>query len=164
MENPIKRIVKFNQDAGLIEGGYDDFLESSFQIEEALEGFSFVHELGIDLNLECTDDDRLTPKDVSRAIVSRAIATLESLDGTSTPETLQDVDRLDKACDAVIFAVGSMSKLGLNAQQITQALNIVIDANQAKLKCPKDEFGKIIKPIDFVGPEPKLQALLDKRG
>ena len=80
-----------------------------------------------------------------------------------TYPVLSDVDRLDKACDAVVFAIGSMAKLGLNPQQITQSLNIVMEANMAKLKMGKDEHGKLLKPAGFTGPEPKLQALLDSR-
>jgi hypothetical protein len=142
MQNPIKRIVQFNHDADLVKSGYSDFLESSFQIEEALEGFdldTLPNQIGG------------SPKDVSRQIVSNL-----TFNGT-------DVDRLDKACDAVVFAIGSMTKLGLNAQQITQALNIVMDSNQAKLKCPKDSHGKLTKNADFVGPEPRLQELLNSR-
>jgi hypothetical protein len=138
VQNPIKRIVQFNHDADLVKSGYSDFLESSFQIEEALEGFN----LG---------DYYSNPKEASRQIVSSF-----TFEGT-------DVDRLDKACDAVVFAIGSMTKLGLNAQQITQALNIVMDSNQAKLKCPKDSHGKLTKNADFVGPEPRLLELLDSR-
>ena len=37
----VQRIHDFNQQAGLLDKPYDDFLESSFQIEEALEGFEF---------------------------------------------------------------------------------------------------------------------------
>jgi hypothetical protein len=57
-----------------------------------------------------------------------------------------------------------MAKLGLNPQEITKALNIVMHANFAKLQCPRDEFGKLTKPADFVGPEAELQKLLDSRG
>lgn len=147
MENPIKLIYKFNEQAGLLDKGYDDFLESSFQVEEALEGFSMP---------DCIDIHKLVDynsyKELSRAIVN-------SMDSPN----LSDVDRLDKACDAVVFAVGSMAKLGLNPQQITKALNVVMQANRAKLDMPKDEYGKLTKPANFVGPESKLQQILDER-
>lgn len=151
MENPIKQIVKFNQDAGLIEQGYDDFRESSFQIEEALEGFNNYKFAEVFVELSKSS----SPKEISRIIVAHAIM---------GDAQISDVDRLDKACDAVVFAVGSMAKLGLNPQEITQALNIVMRHNFIKLSCPKDEFGKLIKPDNFVGPEAELQKLLDKRG
>lgn len=146
MNDPIKRIVQFNYDAGLIERGYDDFLESSFLIEEALEGFDGVHLI----DPESTDS---SPKEVSRGIVNCA----GYFNGT-------DVDRLDKACDAIVFAVGSMAKLRLTTDQITQALNIVMDANEAKIGCEKDEHGKLQKPANFPNPEPLLEELLKQRG
>lgn len=152
MANPICRIVDWNRDAGLLDKGYDDFLESSFQIEEALEGFplySLCDRLGK------LHDDYASPKAMSRYI-------MEKTQGVSGVE-LSDVDRLDKACDAIVFAVGSMAKLGLTAEQIEEALNIVMDANRAKLGCPKDEYGKLAKPDNFPNPEPRLRELLDKR-
>lgn len=141
-------IVQFNREAGLLGNGYDDFLESSFQIEEALEGFEQLDVLAADLKLTV----EATPKNLSREILGHVY----------TPG-IPDVDRLDKACDAVVFAVGSMAKLGLTAEQIVEAIGIVTDANSAKLLMPKDEYGKLSKPSDFIGPEVKLQTLLDSR-
>lgn len=153
MLNPIKQIYAFNKEAGLLGKPYDDFLESSFQIEEALEGFDLA--LCASQFAPLVDStEPVTSKSLSRAIISAA-------DGEHIK--LAPVDRLDKACDAVVYAVGSMAKLGLNAQQITQALNIVMQANFAKLGGPVDEFGKQLKPIGWeaYAPEPALQALLD---
>jgi predicted HAD superfamily Cof-like phosphohydrolase len=152
--------VAFNQKAGLLDKGYSDFLESSFQIEEALEGFNEhgLVDLGEALaNYKMYDIvHHAQPKELSRAIV-----TIASRGNSSS--TISDVERLDKACDAVVFAVGSMAKLRLNAQEITQALNIVMKYNNMKLSAPKDEFGKQMKPEGWTGPEPELQLLLDKR-
>jgi hypothetical protein len=164
MQSPIKRIVQFNHDADLVKSGYSDFLESSFQIEEALEGFYLDDVLPILENShpnysQTPNYGPVTAKDVSRGIVNHCI---NPISGTVVA-SLSDVERLDKACDAVVFAIGSMTKLGLNAQQITQALNIVMDSNQAKLKCRTDSAGKLQKPENFVGPEPRLQELLDSR-
>lgn len=168
MINPIKEIVNFNKLAGLTGKGYDDFLESSFQIEEALEGFPNDELFDVLYNQDDAWKEQIpkdaSPKELSRAIVSTAMI-VES-DKIEDRKPLTDVDRLDKACDAVVFAVGSMAKLGLGAQEITKALNIVMQANMAKLNCPKDEHGKLTKPADFdekYAPEPKLQELLDKR-
>jgi hypothetical protein len=158
MNNPIKEIYRFNQQAGLLENGYNDFLESSFQIEEALEGFGDLPYLATRLagdELE-TVPSPLTAKDISRQII--ALAEMDS-----KPTNLPDVERLDKACDAVVFAVGSMAKLGLNPQQITKALNVVMKANFQKLSMPKDEHGKLTKPENFTGPEADLQKILDER-
>ena len=92
--------------------------------------------------------------------MSRAIVSLARMDGEVT-EHLADVDRLDKAWDAIVFAIGSMAKLGLEHHAITKALNIVNEANKAKLGMGRDSEGKLLKPDNFVGPEVKLQALLD---
>ena len=154
MENPIKLIHKFNKEAGLIDQGYDDFRESSFQIEEALEPF-----LNSDQSLSLELYDNFTPKKLARAIMSEVFSCVSGY----KPNEATDVDRLDKACDAVVFAVGSMAKLELNPQEITKALNVVMHANFAKLHMPRDEFGKLTKPDDFVGPEAELQKILDNR-
>lgn len=150
MSDFVTRIYEFNRDNGLLDKGYDDFLESSFQIEEALEGFpmyTLAQKLG-------KNQDYANPKDVSRLILKYS--------QDYAPELL-DVDRLDKACDAIVFAVGSIAKLGLKPAQIHEALNIVMDANLAKSGCPKDTEGKLLKPDNFPNPEPKLQLLLDLR-
>jgi len=154
VENPIKSIYQWQVDAGNASREYDDFLESSFQIEEALEGHD-LYELNLFLHgPEYTN--KVSAKELSRSIVENCY----------TKQPISEVDRLDKACDAIVFAIGSIAKLGLNAQQIQQALIIVNNANKAKLGCPRDEHGKLLKPLDFdekYAPEPKLQALLDSR-
>ena len=150
----VQQIYDFNKQAGLLEKGYDDFLESSFQIEEALEGFPNLQNLANILTDEESEErvrDDASPKNISRAIVQYVRGNTK----------ISDVDRLDKACDAVVFAIGSMAKLGLTPAQIVEAMNTVTDANLQKLSMPKDEHGKLTKPANFVGPETKLQALLD---
>ena len=149
MSDFIQEIYDFNKQAGLLEKGYDDFLESSFQIEEALEGFNLITLTSI----LSPDDKYLHPKELSRVILSKV--------GESA--NISDVDRLDKAIDAIVFAVGSIAKLGLNVEQIHRAIGAVTEANLQKLTMPKDEHGKLTKPADFVGPEVKLQAILDER-
>ena len=139
----IDAIYQFNEQAGLLEQGYNDFSEPAYQIEEALEGFEIAR--GFTVHLD-------TPKEMSRTIVR-----------AQGPFVGTDVDRLDKAIDAIVFAVGSIAKLGLTPPQIREAIEIVTTANLQKLSMPKDEFGKLTKPADFVGPEAKLQELLDRR-
>lgn len=156
MSDFVTLIYEFNRDNGLLDKGYDDFLESSFQIEEALEGFDDLPELAKVLSRS----DKITVKSDSPKDLSRAITSLAS---TEHAENISDVDRLDKACDAIVFAVGSMAKLGLTPTQIHEALNIVMDANLAKSGCPKDSEGKLMKPDNFPNPEPRLQALLEVR-
>ena len=139
----IDAIYQVNEQAGLLEQGYNDFSEPAYQIEEALEGYEIAH--GFTVHLD-------TPKEMSRTIVR-----------AQGPFIGTDVDRLDKAIDAIVFAVGSIAKLGLTPPQIREAIEIVTTANLQKLSMPKDEFGKLTKPADFVGPETKLQELLDRR-
>ena len=152
----VQQIYDFNKQAGLLEKGYDDFLESSFQIEEALEGFPNLQNLANILTDEESEDrvrDDASPKNISRAIVRYVIG--------DTP--ISDVDRLDKAIDAIVFAIGSIAKLGLSPAQITRAIDVVTEANLQKLSMPKDEHGKLQKPANFVGPEAQLQSILDER-
>ena len=151
--NIFERIYDFNKQAGLLDKPYDDFLESSYQVEEALEGIK-APETMYALGLPCHTP--ATPKDFSRFLVASLF--------DEHRFSLSDVDRLDKACDAIVFAVGSIAKLGLTPTQIEQAVHIVMDSNTAKLGCPKDEHGKLQKPTtDFPTPEPRLQELLDQR-
>ena len=153
MLNPIKEIVRWQRDAGNAAKPYDDFLESSFQIEEALEGFTDLPELAKVLSRS----DKVTVKSESPKDLSRAITALAGTECDDIP----DVDRLDKACDAIVYAIGSMTKLGLDHHAVTKALNIVNEANKAKLGMSRDAEGKLLKPEGFVGPEVKLQELLD---
>ena len=214
-QHVIDSIVQFNQDAGLLDKGYDDFLESSFQIEEALEGLhpEFIIKSMHNAVQEEFKGSITSPKDVARHLVSTAITSdlsytfykasstlpetpnwsetdwdkdllkaieeeythIEDSDGymfkilsrdsvQGVAKGITDVDRLDKACDSVVYAIGSMAKLGLSAQEITQALNIVMDKNLEKLRNKSyDAEGKLLKDPSFVGPEAQLQLLLDKR-
>ena len=157
--NFVQRIYDFNRDAGLLDKPYDDFLETSFQIEEALEGFSNLPHLAKQVLVEdaVTGYDAYTPKEVARAIVALARTDDE------VPEILPDVARLDKHIDSMVFDIGALAKLGLTPEQMIRAINVVMDANQAKLGCPKDSHGKLTKPADFPNPEPRLQAILDER-
>ena len=143
----VDHIYDFNLVTGLLQKGYDDRLESSFQIEEALEGFEVP---GHGMTLSSS-----TPKEMSRQIMDWAVS--------EEPSALADVDRLDKACDAVVFAIGSMAKLGLSVDQINRAMDVVTTANLQKLSMPKDSYGKLMKPDNFEGPEAKLQVILDER-
>lgn len=153
----VQQIYDFNKQAGLLDRGYDDFLEASFQIEEALEGFNSLEYLG---KLLTKDEMSIesNPKELSRMIVNAALD--RELSGY---DDITDVDRLDKAIDAIVFAIGSIAKLGLSPAQITRAIDVVTEANLQKLSMPKDEHGKLMKPKGFVGPEAQLQSILDER-
>ena len=164
--NFVDQIHEFNSQAGLLDKPYNDFLESSFQIEEALEGFPEIH-LNV-LGSLLLGDSFLKESEQLPKKVSRAITTIANIGGGpanpyGVETSISDIDRLDKACDAIVFAFGSIFKLGLNPEQAAKAVSIVMSANLAKLSMPKDEFGKLTKPTDFVGPEAQLQELLDER-
>ena len=217
MINPIKDIYNWQKAAGNLEKPYDDFLESSFQIEEALENLqpqfivaSMFNEIQEDFN-----GDRTSAKEVARLITRLAMTSdlTTDLDGTVfttnaiLPDTpywdgtewstaldnaisnedsyirdgdgtlfkifnkdsvqkitppITDVDRLDKACDAIVYAIGSIAKLGLDHHGITKALNIVNNANKAKLGMARDKHGKLLKPANYTGPEAELAKLLSE--
>ena len=149
MLDQVTRIYDFNRVNGLLDKPYNDSLESSFQIEEALEGFDLSvlgPKVGADLSLD------ISPKHISRLIV-----------GCSW-KPLLDIDRLDKHLDSIVYSIGSIAKLGLTPEQLLQALSIVMDANEAKNGCPKDSLGKLMKPENFPNPEPRLEQLLATRG
>lgn len=146
--NVLKTIYRFNDEAGLLEAGYSDERECAFPIEEALEGF----------NLEYIDTGYQDgPKELSRAIMRHAMLTLL--------ESISDVDRMDKHLDTIVFAFGSLFKLGLTPQQAIRGLEVVMAANMKKLSAGKDEHGKQKKPKDWEqhAPEVLLQKILDER-
>ena len=149
MSDFIQEIYDFNKQAGLLEKGYSDFLESSFQIEEALEGFNIE-----EVSQNTTDYQFKTS---SAKELARYILEHEQFTGS-------DVDRLDKAIDAIVFAVGSIAKLGLTSEQIHRAIGVVTEANLQKLSNIKvDSNGKLLKDSNFIGPEKKLQEILNER-
>ena len=148
----LDEIYEFNKLAGLLDQPLDDYREASFLIEESLEGFDlqmlahFIH-------------SEPTPKAVSRSIVTYC---RESQSGMY-PTVLTDVERLDKAIDAAVFAFGYIYKLGLTPDQAARAVSAVMQANKQKLTMPRDSFGKLLKPDSFEGPEAKLQRILEER-
>ena len=153
MSDFVAEIYEFNKLAGLLDQPLDDYREASFIIEEALEGFD-LQKLAHFLHSE---DQR--PKTVARSIITYC---RESQSGMY-PTELTDVERLDKAVDAAVFAFGYMFKLGLTPEQASRAMSIVMAANKQKLTMPRDSFGKLMKNPDFIGPEAELQHLLEER-
>ena len=146
MLDQVTRIYDFNRVNGLLDKPYNDFLESSFQIEEALEGFDLPV---IIETLDLKIDFDTNSKGVAREILSSV-----------SNNELSDLDRLDKRLDSIVYDIGAIAKLGLTPAQLLQALSIVMDANEAKNGCPKDSFGKLMKPENFPNPEPRLEQLL----
>ena len=146
-------------------GSYDDRKEAAYQIEEALEGFDDnnfdamaeeIHDLVVN-----EQHRNMTATEFSRVLVENSGYWPEGWDNTD-PQGIPDVDRFDKALDAIYFAIGSMHKLGLTPHQIVEGLQVVHSANLAKTG-DKDSEGKVIKPTDFVPPEDKLQLILNAR-
>lgn len=158
MENTVKAICQFNDKAGLSQRGFNDRLESSFLIEESLEGFDRLDILADILSKNTLGVKVLSssPKDISRAITAIAM---------SDECVVSDRDRFDKHIDAYVYTTGAMRKLKLTPQQIESGILIVNQANLKKLGAPKDEHGKLTKPEGWeqFAPEAKLQAILDKR-
>ena len=158
MENTVKAICQFNDKAGLSQRGFNDRLESSFLIEESLEGFDRLDILADILSKNTLGVKVLSssPKDISRAITAIAM---------SDECVVSDRDRFDKHIDAYVYTTGAMRKLKLTPQQIEAGILIVNQANLKKLGAPKDEHGKLTKPEGWeqFAPEAKLQAILDKR-
>lgn len=150
MSTPIERICEFNKKANLV--GYDASLEASFQVEEALEGFDLwilAENIGMDVFPE------MKAKDVARFVLRGDILRSTELD---------PIDAIDKAADAIVFAVGSMYKLGLQPTDIRAVLNVVMDANFTKLNNRKlDDRGKLMKPEGFVNPEEVIRTIYEGR-
>ena len=158
MENTVKAVCQFNDKAGLSNRPFDDKLEASFLIEEALEDFDRLDVLAdlLSKNTIGVEVKSSSPKDISRAIT--AIAMSERCQ-------VSDNKRLDKHVDAYVYTVGAMRKLNLTSQEIEQSILVVNQANLKKLGAPKDEFGKLTKPEGWekFDPAPKLQEILDRR-
>ena len=158
MENTVKAICQFNDKAGLSQRDFNDRLESSFLIEESLEGFDRLDILAEILSKNTLGVKVLSssPKDISRAITAIAM---------SDECVVSDRDRFDKHIDAYVYTTGAMRKLKLTPQQIEAGILVVNQANLKKLGAPKDEHGKLTKPEGWeqFAPEAKLQAILDKR-
>jgi hypothetical protein len=157
----IEGIVEFNEKAGLLNNGMDSFNETAYIFEEAFEGYEDAYVLK-------DEKGNYYPKGHPRYPTSRqlglslmnSIREALSAKGFELPS---DVAELDKAIDLIVFSVGKMAKMGLTADQIKEAINVVNEANLNKLGGPKDEAGKQLKPEGWVGPEKALQGILDSR-
>ena len=150
MAAPIERICEFNKQANLV--GYKAALEASFLVEEALEGFD-LWMLAENIGMEVFPE--MSAKDIARFILRGDILQATELD---------PVDAIDKAADAIVFAVGSMYKLGLQPSDIRTVLNVVMNVNFTKLNNRRvDDRGKLMKPEGFAGPEETIRAIYEGR-
>ena len=160
-EDPIEGIVRFNKEAGLLKDGMDSFKEAAYIFEEAFEGYEEAY-VTSDENGEYFPKGHVnypTSRQLGLSLVN-SIREALSAKGFELPS---EVDELDKAIDLIVFSVGKMAKMGLDARQINEAIGIVNDANLMKLGAPKDADGKQLKPDGWVGPEMLLQGILDNR-
>ena len=152
--NIVQDIYTFNEKANLLSGGMDSFMETAYILEEAIEGYEDVFNM---------------PEDPKAPVVTArtwAISFLNQVKDAKEARNLPmptEVAELDKAIDGAVFNIGKMAKMGLTVDQILEAFAVVSEANMSKLDGPKDELGKQLKPEGWVGPEDKLQAILDAR-
>jgi len=73
-----------------------------------------------------------------------------------------EVGCFDALLDLKFVLTGTLGKMALKPSQIVDGYEAVMTANETK-SSSKNAAGKITKPSDFQGPEPKLQAILDER-
>lgn len=163
MKNPIQAIIDFNAKAGFITGAnnfsnFNDTKESAYLIEEALEPYQVEHLASLfELAKHTAEYTKNPQREVAKAILAN----------TDVAEVPTKVQLVDKYIDAIIYAVGSLGKMGLTHQDITAALNIVTEANVKKTLNPVyDDEGKLLKPADWdmYDPEYRLINLIQKRG
>ena len=160
MENTVKAVCQFNDKAGLSNRPFEDKLEASFLIEEALEDFDRLDVLAalLSKNTLGVEVKSSSPKDIARHIVGLA---------GGVDAELTDLQRFDKHIDAIVYAVGGAYKLGLTPQQLEAGIAAVMHSNMKKIGAGKDEHGKALKPDNWNEIEAeqvkKLQAILDKR-
>ena len=104
----------------------------------------------------------------------------------NTPDTLDyqlEIDMLQEELDEFVLAVkegdkvamfdalldldfvriGTLSKMGILAEQQVDGYEAVIRANEQK-SSTKNAAGKITKPLNFVGPEAVLAKILGEKG
>lgn len=72
------------------------------------------------------------------------------------------VAMFDALLDLDFVRIGTLGKMGISADLQIAGYEAVLEANSTK-SATKNSEGKIVKPIDFEGPEPRLQALLEVR-
>ena len=80
----------------------------------------------------------------------------------STDDLPADVHAFDSLLDGLYITIGELHKLGLTPHQMVEGLAVVHQANLQK-SGTKDANEKIVKPTNFVSPEPELQLILDRR-
>ena len=72
------------------------------------------------------------------------------------------VAMFDALLDLNFVRIGTLGKMGISPLIQVEGYEAVLQANESK-SSTKNAAGKITKPANFVGPEAKLQKLLDRR-
>jgi len=119
-------------------GSYINTKSAALLIEEALESINDI-------------DPRLNAREIV------AVSAIHSKD-----TSVSEVDAFDSLLDGIYISIGELHMMNLTPEQMTDGLQVVHNANLQKAGT-KDSEGKVTKPKDFVGPEAKLQAILDSR-
>ena len=91
----------------------------------------------------------------------RIIAMQEELDEFIASESL--VDEYDALLDLIVFAMGTLERMGL---PFYSGFKEVMACNMSKSLGGNAKRGDfqldLVKPADFVGPEKKLEAIIDR--
>lgn len=87
-------------------------------------------------------------------------------EATELAESEDRVDQVDALVDAIVFSIGGLYRLGLTAEQAEACVGAVMDANFEKKAGAKP--GRVykgvqdaVKPKGWVGPEVRIQAILE---
>lgn len=159
--NMIKDVFTFNREAGLFDKGMDPFVELAYVLEESFEGYEEAY------NIADENGDRYKPGDekypTARQLgLSLANSIKDSFERNGFPQP-DDVAEFDKSLDAIVFHLGKLGKMRLTEDQVARGFTAVHHCNMAKLRGPKDDLGKQLKPEGWTGPEEALQSILDER-
>lgn len=77
-------------------------------------------------------------------------------------QTNDVVAMFDALLDLDFVRIGTLGKMGIDASTQVLGYQAVLTANESK-SSTKNSAGKIQKPADFIGPETRLQELLNQR-
>ena len=157
----IDDIFHFNKEAGLLGKPMDTFHETAYILEEAMEGFepAFNGQHKDGTPVVPGDKEWVTARAWSLSLMNQILQAFEQRN-LSLPKEVSD---FDKSIDGTWFNIGRLAKMGLSREQVREGFEAVYQANISKIGGPKDEHGKQLKPEGWVGPETKLQKILDKR-
>lgn len=83
------------------------------------------------------------------------------------PQFQEEEDRVigqvDACCDAAVFAIGGLARIGLTSDQALECIHAVMDANfekKAGVKPGREGAADAVKPEGWVGPEERIKEIL----